>query len=355
MSFKVIQGDALEELRRLPDDSVDLILTDPPYFRVKSLWWDRQWDDSAKFIEWIGELADEWRRVLRPNGSLYCFASPQMSARVEVEIGKRFNVLNCVRWIKPQGNHKRASPDVLRRFLTPHESIIFAEHYNADNIAMGGAGYDKKCDELRGFVFEPLRAYLDGERKRAGIGKAECNVACGFSYSAGGMASRHYFSRSQWCLPTEQHYKSLQELFNEGAGEYEYLSREYEELRREYEELRREYEELRREYEELRRPFAVTAQTGCEDTWDIRPVNGYKGKHPCEKPQELLRKIIAASSREGAVVLDCFTGSGSTGEAALALGREFIGIEIDDKWVNAARQRIESAERYESAQIPLAV
>ncbi|MDP9479214.1 MAG: site-specific DNA-methyltransferase, partial [Actinomycetota bacterium] len=74
--------------------SVDLIATDPPYFRVKNEAWDRAWKDRDAFLSWLGRVADEWRRVLKPNGGLYCFAGPKMAARVEVMLSERFNVLN---------------------------------------------------------------------------------------------------------------------------------------------------------------------------------------------------------------------------------------------------------------------
>jgi site-specific DNA-methyltransferase (adenine-specific) len=345
----IYQGDCLEVMRALPDNSVDLIATDPPYFRVKGEAWDRQWDNAGLFLDWIGALADEWRRILRPNGSLYCFASPKMAARVEVEIGKRLHVLNRIRWVKEAGWHNKAEKETLRSYLSPWEECVFAEHQNADNMAKGEAGYAAKCDELRGFVFEPLRAYLDGERKRAGVDKADCNAACGFSRSPGGMASRHYFSRSQWCLPTADHYAAMRRLFNAGGGdflarEYEDLRREYEDLRREYEDLRREYEDLRREYEDLRRPFTVSASVPYTDVWDFPTVKPYRGKHVCEKPLAMMEHIVTASSRPGGVVLDCFMGSGVTGEAAIRNGRSFIGIEMSEEWVSRSADRISAAQ-----------
>ncbi|MCB1719584.1 MAG: site-specific DNA-methyltransferase, partial [Candidatus Competibacteraceae bacterium] len=228
---------------------VDAIVTDPPYFRVKGEAWDNQWDSSEKFIEWIGQLSEQWQRILKPNGSLYVFASPKMACSVEGCIRERFKVLLNIRWQKPPFSTKAEmfKKSDLRCFFPASETIIFAEHYGADNIAKGEAGYIAKCDELRGFVFEPLRAYLDGERIRAGFTPEECNEACGHRRE-GGMAGRHYFSPSQWCLPTAANYAKLREAFNANGGEY---------LRREYEDLRREYEDLRREYEDLRRPFSV--------------------------------------------------------------------------------------------------
>ena len=94
----------MEVMRGMADNSVDAIVTDPPYFKVKGEAWDNQWDKPAQFIEWIGELSEQWQRILRPNGSLYCFASPQLRARVEVKIAERFNCLPTITWVKNDGN-----------------------------------------------------------------------------------------------------------------------------------------------------------------------------------------------------------------------------------------------------------
>jgi site-specific DNA-methyltransferase (adenine-specific) len=337
-SYQLHHGDCLEVMATMADNSVDAIVTDPPYFKVKSEWWDRQWDKPAEFLAWLDQVAEQWQRILKPNGSLYCFASSKMAARVEVMLGGRFCVLANITWTKPNepgydGWHKKCSKDALRQWYPMSERLIFCEHYGADNIAKGEAGYGAKCDELRGFVFEPLRAYLDGERQKAGITPRQVN-----EYTNTQMAG-HWFTQVQWALPTAKHYANLRQLFNANGSEY--LRREYEDLRREYEDLRREYEDLRREYEDLRRPFSVSADVPYTDVWTFPTVQHYPGKHPCEKPAAMLEHIIAASTRPGAVVLDCFAGSGATLLAAKNLGRLPIGIEIDDHWVQVAKARLE--------------
>ena len=93
---RLLLGDAIEQMKTLPDSSVALIATDPPYFKVKGEAWDRQWDNATSFLAWIGELCREWQRVLKPNGSLYCFAYPRLATAVEVEISKWFSVLNQI-------------------------------------------------------------------------------------------------------------------------------------------------------------------------------------------------------------------------------------------------------------------
>jgi adenine-specific DNA-methyltransferase len=319
-------ADAAEFSAALPADSVDLLLTDPPYFKFKGEVWDQQWDKPDQFLSWLGSLLDDWRRVLKPNGSLYVFASPQMAARVELEIGQRFSVLNHVVWEKPLWGEPhtpgRSCKEELRTFFPWSERIIFAEHFGADNAAKGEAGYGAKCDELRGFVFEPLRAYLDGERERAGVAIGALHEAwCEMRGTRGHMVG-HWFGRAQWALPTAVNYQWLREQLESRGGQY-----------------------LRREYEDLRRPFNVSADVPYTDVWTFPTVQAYPGKHPCEKPEPLIAHIVKASSKPDAVVADFFSGSGVVGAVATALGRRFLGCEIDETWAERGRARVKSGRR----------
>jgi len=331
-------GDCRDVLPTLP--AVDCVITDPPYFKVKGDYWDNEWDKPAEFLAWmrgiLGLLADR----MKPNGSAYVFASPQMAGRVETVAWERLNVLGHIVWRKGSagrtttGWHQKAEKEALRGFLFETERVIFAEHYNSDNFARGEASYVEKCDDLRGFVFEPLRAYLAGERDRAGWTTrrvAEAYQQKSGSRTVTGMAG-HWFERVQWTLPTAENYEWLRGLF---SAEY---------LRREYEDLRREYEDLRREYEDLRRPFSLTERDQWGDVWDFEPVAPYPGKHPCEKPLPLLAHMLNASTKPGALVLDAFMGSGATGDACLQMGRRFIGIERDREHFDSACRRLQQQQ-----------
>ena len=75
--------------------------------------------------------------------------------------------------------------------------------------------------------------------------------------------------------------------------------------------------------------------------------NKENGEHPTTKPQPLLRKWLQQFTDSGETVLDPFCGSGSTGVAALQMGRKFIGIEIEPKYFDIACERIENAQRQE--------
>ena len=74
--------------------------------------------------------------------------------------------------------------------------------------------------------------------------------------------------------------------------------------------------------------------------WEIN-AQRHKTKHPTEKPETLIERILLLGSEENATVLDPFMGSGTTGVVAKELNRNFIGIEIDDEYFKIANTRIE--------------
>lgn len=327
-------GDCLDILPGLPP--VDAVITDPPYGKVRGDF-DHVWTNRPAMLADVDTWLDAITPKLKYNATLWWFAWPSLAGRIESRIAERLNPLAHVVWQKPAPTSQKCRKEILRAPIAMTERLLMAEHYGADNAALGESGYQAQCDELRGFVFEPLRAYLDGERVRAGVDKIACNVACGFSASAGGMASRHYFAKSQWQLPTPEHYQALRQLFNANGGDY---------LSREYEEIRREYEELRREYEELRRYFKCERGDPFSDVWQFPPCRDSQGNdHPTRKPVPLMRHIVKLSVRPGAVALDPFMGSGTTGVACMQMGRSFIGIEKEPKYFDIACRRIEQAQK----------
>ena len=85
-----------------------------------------------------------------------------------------------------------------------------------------------------------------------------------------------------------------------------------------------------------------------KDVWTgslTKPSEKKEGKHPTQKPEYLLERIILASTNEEDVVLDPFSGSGTTGVVANKLGREFIGIENEKEYVDLMVRRIQKIDK----------
>ena len=331
---RLIHGRAEAVLPTLDTASVQLICVDPPYMNVKAEAWDRQWKTQEAYLGWLRALAKEWQRILTPNGSLYCFASPQMAAWVEVTLSEVFNVIQRITWRKPPYSTKAEMFDKesSRMFFPASEAIIFAEQYGGDGsyqnaLISENASYWTACERLKGSIFGD---YLKAEFTRAGATQRE--IAALFPSASGGLTG----CVSNWLLgyncPTPEQYHIMRTFLNSRNCRTDYL--------------RKEYEDLRKEYEDLRRPFTVSPKVPYTDVWDFATVLAGPGKHPAEKPLPLLRHIIEVSSRPGSTVLDCCMGRGSTLEAAQQCGRKAIGIEQDAHWWRASQRRLSQMDLF---------
>lgn len=337
-SLKIVNADSLQYIKTLPDNYIDLIATDPPYFRVKSCKWDNQWESESVYLAWLDELLSEFWRVLKPSGSLYIFCGSRLAPDTEILVRGRFNVLSHIIWAKPSGPWRRAHKEDLRAYFPATERIIFAGHY-AGPFTPKGSTYADKCKTLKQNVFKPLIDYFRLARASLGVSAKAINEATGRQMSS------HWFSESQWQLPNAEQYAALQSLFDRIAAEKHHqgtLDKPHHELIAEYQTLNRRYLELSLEYEALRRPFTVTADVPYTDVWTYPSVAYYPGKHPCEKPAELIEHIIRSSSRPGDVVADFFMGSGATLKAAIKLGRVGIGVELEEERFNQTVEEIRS-------------
>jgi site-specific DNA-methyltransferase (adenine-specific) len=80
-----------------------------------------------------------------------------------------------------------------------------------------------------------------------------------------------------------------------------------------------------------------------QSLWYIKPPTRYEkryGKHPTQKPEALLERILSAASNPGDLVLDPFCGSGTTGVVCARLERRFVGFELDDNYLKVAAKRL---------------
>ncbi len=301
--IKLVNDDCLVLLKKLKDNSVDLIATDPPYYKVKTDAWDRQWDTQEAFFAWLEIVVQECQRVLKPSGSLYLFCSPYLAAETEQLINRHFKVLNHIIWRKPTGRHLGCCKESLIKYFPQTERIIFAE-----------------SRKPKPFVYEPIRRHLAESIKGAGISSKQVNEATNTQMSG------HWFGRSQFDFPSRENYRILRKLST---------------ALKPYNTLRAEYLAIHEQAGKHGRKFAVTKQVPYTDVWGFKVVQPYPGKHPCEKPLAIMEHIITASSNPGDLVLDPFTGSGSTPIAAKKLGRKFVGSEMGKKEYQQAIERLD--------------
>lgn len=296
---------------QLPDKSVQLIIADPPYYKVKGdfdfIW--KTFDDYLKDVE---RWAIECKRVLADNGTLYWFGGSKKIAYTQVIFDKYFGLVNNLVWEKAEadGLFGSTGSEQLRSYPNSTERILM---YSNDVYNLTQCVYS-----IRDYIRSEI------ERARGKIILKEVNEALGTATNGGGVASACLsLDKSEPAMFTKEMYQKLQVWLN-GGKEYEYLRKEYEELRKEYEELRRPFENVTKSTEILKVRFKPS-----------------KYDHPTVKPEMLARTLILTSSRKNDLVLIPFAGSGTECAMSAKENRKFIGFEIDAKHFKTATDRTE--------------
>ena len=130
----VINDDSLSAMKRIPDHSIALILTDPPYHstKKKNITGDTDFTNNREYIKWMEMYSNEWKRILKPNGSVFCFCSSEMSPWLQVMFNENFNVLSEIVWTKPNapgydGWKQKMKKESLRKWYPHSERIVFME------------------------------------------------------------------------------------------------------------------------------------------------------------------------------------------------------------------------------------
>jgi len=245
----ILQGDSVETLLSLPENSIDLVFADPPYnlqlqnelhrpnmTKVNAV--NDEWDKFASF-ETYDKFTKEWlsaaKRVLKPTGTIWVIGSYHNIFRVgTIMQNLGYWTLNDVIWVKnnPMPNFRGT------RFTNAHETLIWAST---------------------------------------------------------GKGAKYTFN-----------YQAMKKLNNE--------------------------KQMRSDW------WVHSLAAGSER---LKDENGKK-VHSTQKPESLLYRIILSSSEPNDVVLDPFFGSGTTGAVAKRLHRNWIGIEREEKYIQAAQKRIDA-------------
>ncbi len=314
------RNDNLDRLRKLPAESVDLVYLDPPFFSnrfYEVIWGDEaevrsfedRWEGGIQhYIGWMRDRVVEMHRVLKRTGSLYLHCDPHASHYLKIMLDEVFGTSqfrNEVVW-KRTGTHSSAN-----RWGPVHDVVLFyakGQRHTWNRIYEPLAA-DHKARHYR-HTDSNGRRFAHGELTGPGTRRGRSGVPWrGFDPNAIG---RH------WTTTVEK----LDELdaagliyFPEGGGW-----------------------PRRIRFEEESRGRALG------DVWsDIPPINMKARErlgYPTQKPEDLLERIIAASSNPGDVVLDPFCGCGTTIAVAERLRREWVGIDISPTAMEIMRRRL---------------
>jgi site-specific DNA-methyltransferase (adenine-specific) len=301
----------------LPDKCANLIIADPPYYKVKGEF-DFIWKTFDDYLNDVEKWAIECKRLLADNGTLFWYGDAKNIAYAQIIFDKNFNLLNSLVW-ENTNDHKqqiRFNTD-LRTFAPLTERLLMYEQRG-----------QKTGGEL---IFEqflkpknPFSKYLKIEFKNAGLTNREISQL--FPSRTGGLTG----CVSNWLngdnVITEEQYNVIRE----------YCNNKY--LQKPYEELKAEYEELKAEYEELRRPFNNERFYG-----DVIRMPNYETSrynHDTIKPEKLTRELILTCSRKNDLVVVPFAGSGTECAMSAKENRNFIGFDIEEKYVKIANERI---------------
>lgn len=207
----IYNGDVLEQFKNISDNSVNLVLMDPPYnIGIKNKSWDK-WKKENAYIDFMGEVFKECQRVLKKNGTMYWFHndfSQYTKLHNFLTNNTYFKFNSKITWVKP--NFRRLSwknpsyKNNLRSLFNITEEIF---HYTFED----GTGLERINNDINNY--KSLREYFKyiqrGKTKKEFIDKIGQSID---------HPLRH--SSSQWSLPTEETYKELINHFNIDKLEY---------------------------------------------------------------------------------------------------------------------------------------
>ena len=302
--FDLIKGDTLIENEYIKDGSVDLILTDLPYGIVtmkenagnyKVLNTAEKWDKVLD-TEKIMQIAN---RILRKNGKMLLFAQqPFTTELINKQIANLPHSYNLI-WEK---NDFANGLGVNKAAVSFYEDVLL---------------FSKTHDLERS---HPLIDYFMSELENTKMNQGDVNKL--LSNKMGG----HYFTNGvQFCVPTQNNYEKLQT-----TGFF-----------------KKQFSELKEIDNDFKNKFASTFNLWEGNKYKnniLKYKKDYDGHHPTQKPVLLLEDLIKTYTNENEIVLDFTMGSGSTGVACINTNRKFIGIEMDDKYFEIAKKRINDAQ-----------
>jgi len=289
-------GDNLFHLTNIPDNSVDMCVTSPPYYNLRDYKNSGQIgaENTVKdFVENLCKVFDEIHRILKPTGSCWVNIGDTYDKKRLLQVPSRFEIAMCDRgwhlrneiiWSKPNPQ-PISSKD---RFWSNHEKFFW-------------------------FVKDVKKYYFN----RDAILVPQAEISIRRMFSKNNMSKRKDFnatSKEGFAISSDsqdKHYARMREEMG--------IDKEF------------NYEELIKSGKCPTRPEF--------DTWNVPSVT-YKGAHFAVYPPELIEKPVLSCCPEQGIVIDPFMGSGTTGEVAKLNNRRYIGLELNPEYAILANERI---------------
>jgi site-specific DNA-methyltransferase (adenine-specific) len=365
MSYKIIQGDNRDTLKTIPDNSIDAIVTDPPYgidFLGKS------WDANTGALETYQECL----RVLKPGGHILAFSAARTYHYLAVTLEQAgFEIRDQIMWIYSSGFPKsqdvgrqlhkkehgkpdkqrfdpaimikvdkdqyrhpdtdkiyRALPDINGdRLAVAHEGqkygTVYEEVIEVHNEWSGWGTCLKPAHEPIALAQKPFKGSIRDNVQKYGTGALNIDATrVPYASEQDKNSIDHKVPTAAWSGHTIQ-----VDSYEKGG----FVKVETNDLGRFPANVIGEILE-----EDYQKYFYCPKVSKSERHMNSQVENN----HPTVKPVELMKYLIKLITPPGGTVLDPFNGSGSTGMAAVELGFDYIGCELDPAYVDIALKRI---------------
>ena len=280
-------GDCLERMKEIPDGSIDLILTDPPYVKMVSEKWDNISDKEANYFYWL--VFSEINRILRYGGRCLMFGS---------------NDTLKYYYSKSQLLHREllvVEKDV-KKVSAGRNTKQYKQHINHVEYVFVATKYAR----------EYVRGLLLNAKSKTCLSAKEINEAIGVKSNGGGMWSIYTGNNKCNQVPTKHQWANFKSIFTSLP-----------------------------EYSTFEEVFNNSLSKG-----NILKGFDFTSKprlHPTQKPVALLEYLIKTYTNEGETVLDFTAGSFSTGVACVNLNRKGIMIEKDPHYFEVGSERVKKA------------
>ena len=283
---QILIGDAAQELRRLPDASVDMVLTSPPYFRLRDYQVDGQLGLETHVDRWVDGLdvvTRELKRVLKPTGTLWLNLGDSYSTHLDQGATRKSLLLGP----------ERVAQRLITNGWTLRNKIVWAK-----TNPMPSSVRDRlSCAWEYLYIFS-LQPHYNFDLDAIRLPHT--------SRAALRLTTEIRRDREAWRGPNGDDASGLARLHQRGI---------------------------------VGHPLGKNPG----DVWRIASSN-YRGAHHATFPVELARRTIKAGCPPGGLVLDPFLGAGTTAVAAEQLGRHWLGIELNPDFAALAETRIAEAQ-----------